>query len=69
MNITKTISEHSTQIKADVEAYRSTFETAQSFSSGVEAARAGYGEKSVSISDVLKANNSLPPTSDHGIEY
>ena len=69
MTSNETLSQNAQEINADTAAYLSSFENGTKvFSSGVVAARAGYGERAASFSDVLKANNSLPPTMEQGVE-
>ena len=69
MNTSETLSKNAQEINSDIAAYLSTFEmNAQVFSSGVAAAKEGYAERTAGYSDVLKANNSLPPTPEYGVE-
>ncbi len=69
MTSNETLSQNAQEINPDTTAYLSSFENGTKvFSSGVVAARAGYGDRVAAFSDVLKANNSLPPTLEKGVE-
>ncbi|MBQ8251690.1 MAG: hypothetical protein IJY92_07275 [Alphaproteobacteria bacterium] len=68
MDTSKTLSQNAQEI-ADVSSYRATFEMdSQVFSNGVIAAKEGYGQRIAGFSDIVKANNSLPPTPEHGMD-
>lgn len=69
MDTSKTLSQNAQEINADISSYRATFEMdSQVFSNGVVAAKEGYGQRIAGFSDIVKANNSLPPTSEHGMD-
>lgn len=69
MDTSKTLSQNAQEINTDISSYRATFEMdAQVFSSGVVAAKEGYGQRVAGLSDIVKANNSLPPTPEQGMD-
>ena len=68
----ETLSQHSEQIESGIDSYKSTFQGALVYSSGVIAAQNGYAVENATYpnySEFLKAGNSLPPTSEKGMEY
>lgn len=69
MTNNETLSQNSEQVLGDIEAFKAGFENnTVSFASGRVAAATGYGEQAKGFSEVLKANNTLPPTPEYGVE-
>lgn len=69
MTENKTLDQNAEQILGDIEAFKAGFENnTMSYASGRVAAAAGYGEQAKGFSEVLKANNTLSPSPEYGVE-